>query len=117
MNDTVAPWLLPIDRKSMTSGKHVSRIPSKPDDANGKESGMQNRAISLGTNLAAGMAVFCLLGYWIDKWRGGNGTGVWMLAGMLMGLVYGGYEVWKVVRMIDADSKDPVKSRSEGKQG
>jgi len=101
----------------MISEKDASKVSAEPIDAIGKESGMQNRAISLGTNLAAGMAVFCLMGYWIDKWRGGTGTGGWMFAGMFMGLAYGAYEVWKVVRMIDTNSKDdPAKSLSKGKQ-
>ncbi len=62
------------------------------------------RALSLGTNLAAGMAVFTLIGYWFDKRGGAEGAGLWTLAGMLAGLAYGAYEVWKVVRMLNRNT-------------
>lgn len=57
-------------------------------------------AISLGTNLAAGMAVFTFLGYYVDHKRGGGVACT--LAGMGLGLLYGAYEVWKVVRLLDS---------------
>jgi hypothetical protein len=62
------------------------------------------RAVVLGTELATGMAVFSLLGYWLDR-RSGGGIG-WTLGGMFMGLVYGGYAVWKTVRGMVEEAKD-----------
>lgn len=78
-------------------------------------SGGLSRALSLGTNLAAGMAVFTLIGYWIDKKRGGGGAGTWTLVGMFMGLAYGAYEVWKVVRLLNRDTSPG--SRNSGGEG
>lgn len=98
----------------MISGKEKSE---PHGSTNGGETRHLSRAIALGTNLAAGMAVFCLLGYWIDKRYGGGGAGPWTLAGMFLGLLYGGYEVWKVVRLIDRDANSGhVNSGREGKQ-
>ena len=104
-----------LDGDGMTSG---DKEPVVRKDSAGRESGNLSRAIALGTNMAAGMAVFSFLGYWIDKWRGGSGAGPWTLAGMFLGLLYGGYEVWKVVRLLDkgAPGKDPGASAGEGKQ-
>jgi F0F1-type ATP synthase assembly protein I len=56
-------------------------------------------ALSLGTNLAVGMAVFTALGWWIDKKRGGGSA--FTLAGIFLGLIYGGYEVWKTVKALE----------------
>lgn len=62
--------------------------------------------MGLGVDLAAGMVLFTMGGYWLDQ-RRDTGT-FWTLMGMFMGLVYGGYEVWKVVRTVpDADDKKP----------
>ncbi len=54
-------------------------------------------AVNLGINFAAAMAVLGYLGYRYDQWRGEGGQGG-TLAGLFMGLIYGAYEVWKVVR-------------------
>ena len=46
--------------------------------------------------MAAGMAVFSGLGYYIDQKRG---VGMeFTLSGMFLGLFYCGYEVWKLTR-------------------
>ena len=58
-------------------------------------------AVSLGYTLTAGMIVFTLVGYWIDKKRGTDG--VWTLCGMFAGLLYGGYEVWKLVKSVEEE--------------
>lgn len=68
-------------------------------------------AIALGTNMVAGIALFTFLGYKLDQLKGGEGRGG-TLAGMFMGLFYGGYEVWKLVRQLqsmseETDSEDP----------
>jgi F0F1-type ATP synthase assembly protein I len=54
------------------------------------------RALSLGTTMAAGMLLFTLAGWYADRRRG---KGIfWTVAGMCLGLAYGGYEVWKAAR-------------------
>jgi hypothetical protein len=83
-------------------------------DATGSDAGYSSRAIALGMNLAAGMAVFTFLGYWIDTRRGG-GPGPWTLAGMFTGLLYGAYEVWKVVRPLNREN-NKARGRSPGER-
>jgi len=65
--------------------------------------GAVGQALSLGTNLAAGMVIFSFIGYWIDRKTGGGVF--WTICGMFLGLVYGGYEVWKVIRALNEESK------------
>jgi len=59
-------------------------------------------ALALGTQLLAGMLVFTGIGWWIDRRRGGGVAAT--VCGMFLGLAYGAYEVWKVVRQIDEDT-------------
>lgn len=62
-------------------------------------------ALSLGTQLAAGMIVFAGLGYALDR-RYGDGV-AFTLGGVALALLYGGYEVWKVVRLLQRESDAP----------
>jgi len=55
-------------------------------------------AVALGTNMAAGMIVFSFIGYKIDQKLGGR---AFTLIGMFLGLLYCGYEVWKIIRNSD----------------
>lgn len=73
--------------------------PDNPEDL-AKRSALVS-AISLGTNLAVGMAVFASLGYFIDKRTGGGS--LFTLMGIFLGLFYGAYEVWKTIRRINAE--------------
>jgi hypothetical protein len=57
--------------------------------------------LSLGLTMAAGMAFFSFLGYFIDQKRG-EGS-LFTLLGMFLGLAYCFYEVWKVVRQDRSD--------------
>lgn len=57
-------------------------------------------AVGLGMQLAVGMAVFAGGGYWLDRRRGGGVA--FTLTGIGLGLFYCGYEVWKVVRELNA---------------
>ena len=99
-------------------GQHEDRTTAFHARATDSEARYLSRAIALGTNIAAGMAVFTFLGYWIDRWRGGSGTGGWTLVGMFVGLLYGGYEVWKVVRLFYEDGGTEVGQSKDGsKQG
>ncbi len=68
---------------------------------------LNNNAISFGFNLVSGMIVFSGIGYWIDQRKG---TEYWTLIGMFVGLLYCGYEAWKLLSKGDHDSrpkKDP----------
>lgn len=53
-------------------------------------------AMTLGLNMAVGMAVFSYVGYYIDQKRGGGQ--LFTLLGMFAGIFYCGYEVWKIIR-------------------
>lgn len=61
------------------------------------------QAIMLGTNFAVGMALFSFVGWYIDQKRGGGL--LFTFFGMAMGLLYGGYEVWKVVRLLNEQAR------------
>jgi F0F1-type ATP synthase assembly protein I len=62
-------------------------------------------ALSLGTNMAAGMAVFTFLGYHGGKRMGAIKLGT--AIGMFLGLIYGGYETWKIVRQLQSEEDAP----------
>lgn len=65
-------------------------------------------AVMLGLNMTVGVVVFTLAGYWVDQKRGGGKACT--LCGIFLGLFYGAYEVWKVVRQLSknaAERKDP----------
>ena len=83
---------------------------TRRDDRWRERSGISH-AIALGTNLAAGMGVFVALGYYVDRKRGGGQA--WTLCGMCLGLLYGAYEVWKVIRELSSQEADGTHSRSE----
>ena len=61
--------------------------------------------VSLGINLAVGMAVFAGLGYYIDQKRGDGQT--FTLLGIFLGLFYIGYEIWKLTRSSASDTSSP----------
>jgi hypothetical protein len=61
-------------------------------------------AVNLGLNFAVGMALLSYLGHKLDEKLGGGTT--WTLCGLFLGLTYGGYEVWKLVRNTNADDQD-----------
>ena len=77
---------------------------SKASGWSARKKGIYGSAIALGTNMAAGMALFTFLGYKLDQYRGQGRAGT--LAGMLLGLFYGGYEVWKLVRQMQVDARE-----------
>lgn len=75
----------------------------KPENKQSKPEGLTGMAAAnLGINLVAGMAVLSYLGYRVDVHRGGGQA--WTLAGMALGLVYGAYETWKVIRTMNRDN-------------
>ena len=80
---------------------------SKPTPEQEPKASGTGAALGYGTNFAAGMAVFAGLGWYIDHRRGEDGQG-FSLAGIFLGLFYGGYELWKLVRVLqrEAEKKD-----------
>ncbi len=70
------------------------------------------RATMLGVNFAVGMATFSFLGYWIDSKRG-EGAIVFTLLGVLLGLGYGAYETWIVIRELNAKAKKAAEGRKD----
>ena len=71
--------------------------PPEPDKPG--ESGLYQRALGIGFTWAGAMALFTLGGHWLD---GRTGGGVrWTIAGALLGLVYCGYELWKLWREVN----------------
>ena len=60
--------------------------------------------ISLGINIAVGMALFTFIGNWIDN-KLGDGH-FWILVGMFLGLFYCGYEIWKLIRKSGHDQEE-----------
>ncbi|MDD4871389.1 MAG: AtpZ/AtpI family protein [Kiritimatiellae bacterium] len=61
-----------------------------------------SQAIALGSNLAVGMGLFTFLGYYVDHKRGGGFF--WTMCGMGLGLLYGAYEIWKVIRVLSSNN-------------
>jgi uncharacterized membrane protein YkvI len=53
-------------------------------------------ALHFGLNFAVAMALFSFAGHKLDQ-RKGHGS-AFTLAGIFLGLMYGGYEVWKLTR-------------------
>ncbi len=61
-------------------------------------------AVGLAANMAAGMLVCTYLGRLIGKKLGHEDGGT--LVGVFLGLFYGGYEVWKVVRILQHEANE-----------
>ena len=86
------------------------------DDATKKEQfSFYGTAISLGLNMAVGVVVFTMAGYWVDQKRGGGKA--WTLCGIFLGLFYGAYEVWKVVRQLNKKAAEQKGQGGGSKQG
>ena len=71
------------------------------------------RAVMMGLNFAVGMAVFTFLGYYIDQRRGG-GSILFTVCGMVLGLAYGAYEAWMVIRILNHQARQAT---SRGRKG
>ena len=55
--------------------------------------------MTLGFNLAAGLIVLVLLGQFLDH-KLGDGI-ICTVIGMVLAFVYGGYEVWKILKNLN----------------
>jgi F0F1-type ATP synthase assembly protein I len=67
----------------------------------------------LGTNIAAGMILFTLLGLYLDHKRGTSPF--WTVGGVLMGFSYAAYEFWTTLRLLR--SQDQKKTEKAGLDG
>ena len=56
-------------------------------------------AANCGLTIAVGILLFGAVGYWIDRKRGGGV--LFSIGGLLLGLVAGGFELWKWVRKLN----------------
>lgn len=74
------------------------------------------RALMLGMNFAVGMAVFAFLGYYIDSKRG-EGAMAFTVGGIVLGLAYGAYEVWIVIRMLNEQARKATTPSSKDQRG
>ena len=70
-----------------------------------------NASLSLATNLAAGFLLLGLSGFYLDRKLGSSH--LWTVVGLSLGFVYGGYEVWRLVRRLDADQAGREKEDRE----
>ncbi|MDA0989566.1 MAG: AtpZ/AtpI family protein [Verrucomicrobia bacterium] len=61
-------------------------------------------AIHLGLNFAVAMGFFSYLGYWLDEKH--QTSPWWILCGVFLALIYGGYEVWKLTRTSSDDGAE-----------
>ncbi len=77
-------------------------------DNQGRGPSERIRALTLsviGTQLAAGMIFFAIVGYFVGDLLERKQAGT--LVGIFLGLLYGGYEVWKTVRRLERTSDRP----------
>lgn len=66
---------------------------------------MNHPAISFGYIMLAGMIFFCWLGRWVAircNWQPEYG----ILVGAFLGVGYSGYELWKLLRVMNRDDDD-----------
>jgi len=61
-------------------------------------------AIGLGYQFIAAIMIFVGCGYYADAKSGGGHT--FTLIGVGLTFLYGGYEVWKLVRMMDQENRE-----------
>jgi len=73
---------------------------------------LSQRAVSLGTNMASAFVLFGLMGFYIDRRRGGGVAAT--LGGVLLAAAYSGYEVWKLVQRMDKEEKESRKTDTGG---
>ena len=70
-------------------------------------------AIGFGSSFAIGMAIFALGGHWLDKKTGRES--LFTLLGVGLGLIYGVWEIWKLVTFSNRDdTRDDQPKNGEG---
>jgi hypothetical protein len=71
--------------------------PPEPDKP--EERRLYQHALGIGFTWAAAIALFTFGGYWLDRRMGGGVF--WTVASALLGLLYCGYELWKLWREVN----------------
>ena len=66
---------------------------------------------SLGTELAVAIALFGGTGYWADKKY--DTSPCFLLIGIALSFIYGGYAVWKLVRMMSKPKPKKDENKSD----
>jgi hypothetical protein len=95
--DLVIPFRSGIIGDTMASTNKINR--NKEEAAQTSQS-----AIGLSYQLVAATILFAGSGYYLDSRRGGGYT--FTLAGIALTFLYGGYEVWKLVRWMEKVDRD-----------
>jgi hypothetical protein len=87
-----------------------------PDRKKGDEAkGRANPAVGFGTSFAVGMALFALGGHWLDKKTGHES--LFTLIGIGLGLLYGAWELWKMVAMTNEQSRHEDENKEPPRDG
>lgn len=60
--------------------------------------------VNFGFTFVMGMAVFVLGGYWLDQQKGSGSF--WTIVGVVLAFAYGIYEVYKLLRRNQHNTKD-----------
>ncbi len=77
-----------------------------------KPSAGTQAAIGLGYQMLSAMAVFVGGGYYLDSRRGGGH--LYTLIGVALAFVYSGYEVWKLLRLMNEEDAKTAPPRQDG---
>jgi hypothetical protein len=64
---------------------------------------MGSGSVNFGWTSAVGFFLFTGLGYWLDQKRGTEY--IWTLSGVFVGMAFIFYELWKILRNLNNQSK------------
>lgn len=84
------------------------------DEASRAERKRQSPSIGFGSSFAGGMAVFALGGHWLDRKTGHES--LFTLIGIGLGLLYGAWELWKLITMSNQASADKEPDQPDQKE-
>lgn len=85
---------------------------TRPDDGDHSEEKRRlNPAIGFGTSFAVGMVIFALGGHWLDVKFGHES--LFTLLGIFLGLIYGGWELWKLIALENLGSDQKQHDRDD----
>ena len=72
-----------------------------------------NPAVGFGSAFAGGMAVFGLGGHWLDRKTGHES--LFTLIGIGLGLLYGAWELWKLIAFSNQQAEQQRQNQAEKK--
>jgi hypothetical protein len=85
--------------------------PNKEDKKSLAEQRRSGPAVGFGTSFAVGMALFALGGHWLDGKTGREP--LFTLLGIGLGLLYGAWELWKLITMTNQQAEDRKRNQSD----